>query len=225
MWITTSEAFAIGNCKLIVLQAISVDICWGDRNSNTCSSVPVTLYLSCLSRSKRVKLWQQMQMSMPRAIAVVWLANVRRHRHAIQVKPQSRAPDIHHKVDTLIYIHNIERVKSASWRQSRWRSRKKAIGLSPSPEASWIYNAAAIVAKISGFITGEGSKTCFKACTLLLVSTLVFHDHVLRSICPLQYRPATWFRPSRVVKLWSSTTMCNTICSLRKPCSFICDVH
>jgi hypothetical protein len=77
-------------------------------------------------------------MSMPRAIPVVWLANVRRHRHAIQVKPWSRAPDIHHKVDTLIYIHNIERVKSASWRQSRWRSRKKAIGLSPSPEAGFI---------------------------------------------------------------------------------------
>ena len=81
------------------------------------------------------------------------------------------------------------------------------------------------ILKISGFITGEGSKTCFKACTLLLVSTLVFHQHVLRSICPLYYRPATWFRPSRVVKLWSSTTMCNTICSFRKPCSFICDFH
>ena len=57
---------------------------------------------------------------------------------------------------------------------------------------------------------------------VLLVSTLVFH---LQSMCPLQYCPATWFHPSRIVKLWSSTTMCNTICSLRKPCSFVRDVR
>ena len=71
---------------------------------------------------------------------------------------------MHHKVGVdcaLIYVHSVE---SACWRQSRWRSRRETIELSLSPEASCIYNARAIAAKISGFITGEGSKTCFKAC-------------------------------------------------------------
>lgn len=121
--------------------------------------------------------------------AVVWPANVRRHRNAIQVKLWSRAPGMYPKVGAdcaLIYGHNIERVESASWHQSWWRSRRRTIRLlSLSPEASWIYNIVAIAAKRSRFITREGSKTCFKACTPLLVSTLVFHQHILQLMYPL----------------------------------------
>ena len=70
-----------------------------------------------------------------------------------------------------------------------WRSRRETIELSLSPEASWIYNATAIAAKISGFITGEGSKTCFKACIVGIDSSFSLAVDVPFAVLPSDMVP------------------------------------